>query len=39
MKRPYSDKDYQEAKKAGLDLDDWKDYCEYFEIGQDEEEE
>jgi hypothetical protein len=34
--KPYSDEEYQEAKKMGLDLDDWNDYVEYFGIGEKE---
>lgn len=27
--KPYSDEDYEDAKKQGLDLDDWNDYKKY----------
>ena len=29
---PYSTQDYVEAKEMGLDLDNWQDYMEYFEL-------
>lgn len=31
--KPYSDEDYEEAKRQGLDLDDWNDYQRYYELG------
>ena len=34
---PYSEKDYEDAKKQGLDLDDWRDYQEYYGLGEEEE--
>jgi hypothetical protein len=34
---PYSEEEYKKAKERGLDLDDWKDYVEFFEIGEREE--
>jgi hypothetical protein len=37
MEKPYSDKEYEDAKEQGLDLDDWNDYVEYFELGEREE--
>lgn len=36
MDKPYSDEEYQEAKKMGLDLDDWHDYQEFFGLGEKE---
>ncbi|WP_274598806.1 hypothetical protein AWH56_26965 [Anaerobacillus isosaccharinicus] len=33
----YSDKEYEEAKQQGLDLDDWDDYVKYFGLGENEE--
>lgn len=35
--RPYSDEEYEKAKRQGLDLDDWIDYVQYFGIGEVEE--
>ncbi len=32
--KPYSEEDYQEAKLLGLDLDNWNDYEEFFELGE-----
>jgi hypothetical protein len=32
--KPYSDADYEEAKKQGFDLDNWNDYVTYFELGE-----
>lgn len=32
MIRPYSDEDYQEAQKEGLDLEDWYDYKNFFKL-------
>lgn len=32
--KPYSDDDYEQAKKIGLDLDDWNDYVRFFELGE-----
>ena len=29
---PYSAKDYAEAKEMGLDLNNWQDYMEYYEL-------
>jgi NAD-dependent SIR2 family protein deacetylase len=34
MIKPYSDDEYEEAKRQGLDLDDWDDYVKYFGIGE-----
>jgi hypothetical protein len=34
---PYSQEEYKEAKKQGLDLDNWNDYVKYFGIGEEEE--
>ncbi|WP_172408245.1 hypothetical protein [Desulfosporosinus sp. FKA] len=34
---PYSKCDYYDAKSLGLDLDDWNDYVEYYELGKNEE--
>jgi hypothetical protein len=34
MIKPYSDEDYKNAKKQGLDLDDWNDYVKYYNIGE-----
>lgn len=34
MIKPYSDKEYEEAKQQGLDLDDWDDYVKYFGLGE-----
>jgi len=31
---PYSKEEYEKAKQQGLDLDDWNDYCEFFELGE-----
>jgi hypothetical protein len=31
---PYSNEEYEEAKRLGLDLDYWDDYIEYFGIGE-----
>ena len=36
---PYSEKDYQEAKSHGLDLDDWNDYVKFYHLGEEEEHE
>jgi hypothetical protein len=36
---PYSDKDYENAKQQGLDLDDWNDYIKYYGLGEKEQEE
>lgn len=30
--KPYSDKDYEDAKQQGLDLDDWNDYKKYYHM-------
>ena len=35
--KPYSDKDYEDAKKQGLDLDDWNDYVRFYGLGEREE--
>lgn len=35
-KKPYSDEEYEDAKKQDLDLDDWNDYVTYFGVGTDE---
>lgn len=35
--KPYSDEEYEDAKAQGLDLDDWNDYVNYFELGEREE--
>ena len=32
--KPYSNKDYEDAKLIGLDLDDWNDYVKYYNIGK-----
>jgi len=32
--RPYSYEEYDQAKKQGLDLDDWNDYVKYFGLGE-----
>ena len=32
--KPYSDEEYEDAKKQGLDLDDWDDYVKYFGLGE-----
>lgn len=32
--KPYSKKDYKEAKDMGLDLDNWDDYQDFYELGQ-----
>ena len=34
LDRPYSDKDYAEAKAKGLDLDNWDDYVEFYGLGE-----
>jgi hypothetical protein len=34
---PYSEEDFEDAKSRGLDLDDWNDYVEYYELGEREE--
>jgi len=31
---PYSAKDYDDAKKQGLDLDNWNDYVKYYGVGE-----
>lgn len=33
--KPYSDEDYEEAKKQGLDLDNWNDFERYMHLGED----
>ena len=33
---PYSLEDYEIAKKQGLDLDDWRDYEKFYELGTDD---
>lgn len=30
--KPYSEQDYIEAELLGYDLDDWNDYCEYYDL-------
>lgn len=35
LDRPYSDEDYNRAKQLGFDLDNWKDYCNFYELGDD----
>ena len=30
--KPYSEEDYNDAKKIGLDLDDWDDYKRYSKL-------
>lgn len=35
---PYSPEDYKQAKKQGLDLDNWEDYEKYFGLGEEPEE-
>jgi hypothetical protein len=30
--KPYSEKDCEDAKQQGLDLDDWNDYKKYFHL-------
>jgi hypothetical protein len=30
--KPYSEEDYEDAKKQGLDLDDWNDYVKYYDL-------
>ncbi|GEM00883.1 hypothetical protein SAMN05421839_1029 [Halolactibacillus halophilus] len=32
LPKPYSDEDYNDAKKIGLDLDDWNDYKRYYKL-------
>lgn len=32
--KPYSQDDYENAKKQGLDLDNWDDYVAYFGLGE-----
>lgn len=34
--QPYSNEDYQEAKKQNLDLDNWEDYEKYFGLGEED---
>jgi hypothetical protein len=34
---PYSSSDYDDAKKNGLDLDNWNDYVKYYGLGEKEE--
>lgn len=34
--KPYSHKDYLDAKSKGLDLDNWNDYQEYYELGEED---
>jgi uncharacterized protein YabN with tetrapyrrole methylase and pyrophosphatase domain len=31
---PYSNEDFEDAKSKGLNLDDWKDYVEYYGVGE-----
>ena len=31
---PYSEKDYEEAKQQGYDLDDWNDYVDFYGLGE-----
>lgn len=38
MPKPYSDKDFEEAKQQGLDLDNWEDYEKFFGLGEEPEE-
>lgn len=35
---PYSPKDYEDAKRQGLDLDSWEDYETFYGLGEDPEE-
>jgi len=35
---PYSQEDYEDAKSKGLDLDNWRDYKEYYQLGKEPEE-
>lgn len=35
--KPYSNEEYEDAKKQDLDLDDWHDYVRYFGLGDDDE--
>ena len=37
--KPYSQEEYEYAQSNGLDLDDWNDYCDFFHIGWEDEEE
>jgi|GEM_PF-7038794 len=32
--KPYSDEDYEDAKKQGLDLDNWDHYQRYCKMGE-----
>lgn len=36
---PYSEEDYKKAKQMGLDLDNWNDYVDFYELGERWEEE
>jgi hypothetical protein len=37
VQKPYSAEDYEKAKLEGLDLDNWKDYETYFQLGENDE--
>ena len=32
---PYSLEDYDDALKKGFDLDEWNDYQQYYDLGED----
>lgn len=32
--KPYSEEDYNNAKKKGLDLDSWNDYVIFYGLGE-----
>lgn len=34
--KPYSEEDYEDAKSKGFDLDNWRDYERYYELGEEE---
>jgi hypothetical protein len=34
INKPYSNEEYKDAMKKGLDLNDWNDYVEYFGLGE-----
>lgn len=32
--KPYSHEDYELAKKQDLDLDNWNDYVQFYQLGE-----
>lgn len=34
--KPYSEEDYEDAKKQGLDLDSWNDHVKYYDLRSEE---